>query len=403
MENDAGYFNQTGGSVNDRAALVVCGLAGCLSGFTVPIVGLMPAGELILVVVAPWVLLKTYFRRGWCVRMQQLNWFKLMLVLIGVMAFGYVASDLYRGTATNNLLRGWARVGFFAVDLVTITYLIGSSWRRFFVFVLALYLGGTANAVINGPLNGEWWKFGVGYTITVVGLFAVAGRSSFLQVVVALLLGVLSLVLGARSLGSVCFLTGGLLGLRHARGVLKALVVLISIVAIGITFFSVKSVVDENQDHSGSNIERRSMIETAAEAFIGSPLIGQGSWFTATKIHVLEERMAKNDPNFRGYSEDEVKRIAIHSQLLVSLAEGGILGGLFFLGLAVLLFKTLRTLVRQPMPHRALLFYMVLSALWNLCMSPFSGVARIEIILGLSVCLLVILQQQGELSEDFRE
>jgi hypothetical protein len=36
-------------------------------------------------------------------------------------------------------------------------------------------------------------------------------------------------------------------------------------------------------------------------------------------------------------------------------------------------------------------------------MSPFSGIARTEIVLAICACLLVILQRQGELSEDYSE
>ena len=79
------------------------------------------------------------------------------------------------------------------------------------------------------------------------------------------------------------------------------------------------------------------------------------------------------------------------------------MGGLFFLFMGGLLLKTLRTLVNNPMPHRTFLFYLVIAGLWNLCMSPFSGFARIEIVLAICACLLVILQQQGELTEDYRE
>jgi hypothetical protein len=45
----------------------------------------------------------------------------------------------------------------------------------------------------------------------------------------------------------------------------------------------------------------------------------------------------------------------------------------------------------------------VFTGLWNLMMSPFSGAARVEIILIACTALLMILQRQGELPEDYRE
>ncbi len=142
----------------------------------------------------------------------------------------------------------------------------------------------------------------------------------------------------------------------------------------------------------------------AGEAFVSSPLIGQGSWFIATqKLAELEENRAYHDPKFHHYTPEEARMIAIHSQILVTLAEGGILGGAFFLGYAALLLKTLVTLQRHSVPFVALSTYIVFTGFWNLLMSPFSGVARIEIVLIVCNCLLLILQRQGELAENYRE
>lgn len=390
-------------SIGILGPLVVCALAGFLSGFTVSLVGQLPIGELVLMLVAPFMLFRLVGRRGWPARLQQLGWFKILLVLVGVMAAGYIGSDLYRGTTYMNAARGWARVFFLALDLVTIVFLINESWRRLYIFVFALYFARSVEAFAIGEVSAEWWKFGVGYTLTAVSLFALGGRGPIIQVVVALILSGINLALGARSLGGICLLTGGLLWLRHARGVFKPLALLTATVATVVMFIAANRVFLENQDHVGSNIERQSMIETAAELFISSPLVGQGSWFTVKRIGELETRRARVDPSFRGYSEEEARKISIHSQLLTGLAEAGILGGAFFLCLGALLLKTLVTLVNNSVPHRAFLFYLIIAGLWNLCMTPFSGVTRVELALAISACLLVILQLQGEILEKHGE
>jgi O-antigen ligase len=120
-------------------------------------------------------------------------------------------------------------------------------------------------------------------------------------------------------------------------------------------------------------------------------------------ISRIEEKRQALESTFRGYTAEEARKLSIHSQLLVSLAEGGILGGAFFLGLGALVLKTLRSLTVSSVPYRAFLFYIVLTGAWNLLMSPFSGVARVEIALLVCTGLLVILQRQGELPEDERE
>ncbi len=390
--------------IRHRSPIVLCALVGFLSAFTVLLVGLVPVGELLMLAIFPWVLIRAWLQRGWPVRLQQLTWSRILFIALLLMGLGYIGSDLYRGTATDNFLRGWARVGFLGIDLVVVTFLISSSWTRFYVFYLALNLGSVVNAFVSDQPIDDWWKFGVGYPITALCLFLVAGRNTFVQIVTSLVLGTISLALGSRNLGGVCLLAGGLYWWRYARGALRPLAMFLSLGALVAMFIAANDVLLSNQRHEGSNVERQSMIETAGEAFLSSPLIGQGSWFTASHLmQRLEDRIASKDPTFHGYTEDQARGITIHSQLLISLAEGGILGGAFFLCFGLLLFKILGTLLTNPMPHRLFLFYVVLLGLWNLGMSPFSGVARVEIILTVAACLLAILQRRDELSDDYAE
>jgi hypothetical protein len=290
------------------------------------------------------------------------------------------------------------------VDFISIAYLIDGSWLRLTSFVLALYVGGSMNAWFTGPLNDQWWEFGVGYTISASLLYLCAGRAVFIQMMVALCLGIVSLCLAARSLGGICLLTSVLYGIRYARGIFRPLAILGAAGAMVALLFAANNIILQNQNKEASNLERQSMIETATEAFITSPVIGQGSWFTASELlSRLEEKRESHDPTFHGYSEEEARQVSIHSQLLVALAEGGIFGGIFFIFYGGLLLKTLRTLTRYPVPHRAFVLYLVIAGLWDLCMSPFSGVARTEICVAVCACLLVVMQRQGELAEDFRE
>ncbi|HMD60691.1 MAG TPA: hypothetical protein VKG78_04645 [Opitutaceae bacterium] len=383
----------------------LCVVSGFLCAFTVSFVGQIPVGELVLAMVFLWVLLRSIVNRGWPTRMQQLGWYKALITLVAVMAVGYVASDLYRGTSGENLARGWARVGFLGIDLVAIAYLVDGSWARLQATVFALYVGGSVNAALTGPLFEKWWEFGIGYTVTAFVLFICAGRATVIQVTAALAMAAVSFSQGARSLGGICILVAVLFGLRHARGIIRPLAFLVAAGALASLLLTANSVILQNLGKEGSTIERRSMIETAGEAFISSPFIGQGSWFTSSRkmLAQLEERRERLDPKFHGYSDDQGRQLSIHSQLMVALAEGGILGGSFFIFYGALLLKTLRSLTRNPVPHRAFVLYLVIAGIWNLCMSPFSGVARTEICLAICACLLAIMQRQGELPENFSE
>jgi O-antigen ligase len=211
-------------------------------------------------------------------------------------------------------------------------------------------------------------------------------------------------VLSARSLGGIALLSGVLYGVRFAHGVKRPIVFLAAAAAMVVVVIAAQQTMQENPDKMSSNIERTSMIETAAESFISSPIVGQGTWYASSKMmrHIEQHRM-DIDPKFHGYSEEEAKTLTIHSQILTALAEAGILGGAFFIAYGALILKTIRTLTKYPVPHRAFVLYLLVDGLWNLCMSPFSGASRVSISLVVCASLLVILQRQDELSDYYRE
>lgn len=383
---------------------IACGVVGLACGFTVQVVGQLPVGEILLLAICPWPVFRAVRMRGWRARIQQLRWYQMLLILAGVAELGYVISDLYRGTPASFEIRGWARVGLLAVDLVTIAYLIDRSWTRLWVFTTAFIFGTFINALILGPLFDRWWEFAIGAPVAAFGFFICAWLPAFAPILVALIVTGLSLVFGARSLAGIALLSSALFALRYARGILRPMAIAGMVIAMGAVLYAAQAVVQYDENKTNSNIERESMIETAAEEFASSPLIGQGTWYAASKmLRSVEEHREDLDPKFHGYSEEEARTLSIHSQLLVTLAEGGILGGLFFIFYGGLICKTLRSLIRTPVPHRAFVIYMLVDGLWNLCMSPFSGGARIDIVLVICACLLVIVQRQGELSDHFRE
>jgi len=84
-----------------------------------------------------------------------------------------------------------------------------------------------------------------------------------------------------------------------------------------------------------SDIERTAMVTAALEAFESSPLIGHGSWFSNSDVYenfmVLRHEAALRE-HVGGFASPNQTpdAMALHSQLLVALAEGGLFGGAFF-------------------------------------------------------------------------
>jgi hypothetical protein len=104
-----------------------------------------------------------------------------------------------------------------------------------------------------------------------------------------------------------------------------------------------------------------------------------------------------------GFSADDATGVAIHSQLLVSVAEGGLLGGLFFFvyGAGLLWALTHCTVCEAPHALTAVFLLTITMAIWNLAFSPFSGVHRIWI--GIAAGLLVYIHAQAYSFAEERE
>ena len=150
-----------------------------------------------------------------------------------------------------------------------------------------------------------------------------------------------------------------------------------------------------------SNVERSAMLQAAWEGFTKSPLVGQGSWFSNS--NVMDEFLAIRMQNARiagvgGFAEDDAEGMAIHSQILVALAEGGLFGAAFFFAYgALLLWGLWFCLTDAPWDWTLPIgLFVLLVAFWNLLMSPFSGTHRVEIAMAVGL-LLILWRQRAQL------
>lgn len=377
----------------------MCGLVGFTTPFMVRIGGNFPVGEWLLLVAAAAAIVVRAVRHQWPTGAARTRIFTILLVLQIIGLAAYIGSDLYRGSAPEDYIRGWARMAFVAIDIIGLASLIGSSWRRFIVLIAGFALGQAASALTIGPLFGAWWKFGFAVPVTYLALIAVGRRGHLLGAIVALLLGVLHVVLEFRSLGLECLLVVVALYLVRLPRLWRLAVVFATLGAIGLTLGGLfDDGVQKGLSRHSSDAERRAMMEVAAEAFAESPIIGQGSWFSATKVRSrIENRYIRLSDNFSGYTEEQERELALHSQLLTALAEGGIFGGAFFLTYGLLLLWTLAYCLRTTRPQQPLVLLLLIEALWNLAIAPFSGPARVEIAATAVLCLLLWQQARGRL------
>jgi hypothetical protein len=309
-------------------------------------------------------------------------------------------SDLYRQSSPHDMARGWARMVFLEVDVIAMAYLFVTDRLSFFFYLFAELAGEVARAVLIGSLFGDIWKFGFGVPVT----FLVVGCACLAGPVVAMaslfLMGSVSLVLDFRSYGAICFLVAALTGLQQFNRQLRPwLIPMVALTLVASFFVYKQSQADNAHRATRSDVSRSSMLITASEAFLRSPLIGQGSWFSNTDVwenFLMIRRERARQAHVGGFPEENEGSgtVAFHSQILVALAEGGIFGASFFFVFGYLMVRTYFDLCfNRPWERASPLFLLVLtSSLCNLFLSPFSGAHRVYIA---AACGLIFMLHAG--------
>ena len=380
----------------DLVTGLVAFFAGLLTAFTVSVVGEMPVGELVLFAVAGWVVLNVLVTRHWpCALLRH----KLFWILLGaqMLALGaYVFSDLYCGSSTHDIARGWGRMVFLSVDLLAMAYLAGCSTRNISFYLIGQLAGDFAHSIFFGALFGDWWKFGAGIPVTYL-LFALAIRGGpYLTVCVAFGMALFHLMLDFRSFGGICVLVGVLTGMQLLPRTLRPwLAPAILVASLG--GFLVYQQIHQNDAHRStrSDVSRSAMMIAAWEAIERHPLTGNGSWFSHSDVwdnFMIIRRDRARLAHVGGFPEanEDPGTVAFHTQILVSLAEGGFFGGTFFIVFGSLLVHALYSLAftRLWRRHYPIFGLVLVTALWNVFFSPFSGAHRVYIAAACGVLLL---------------
>lgn len=381
------------------AALVAAGLS---TNFTVGLVGAFPVGEFVLAGALGVVVLHLALRRtlpGSLLR-SRLLW--TFVACQGIALLGYVFSDLSWGSSPNDTARGWARMIFLGLDVVAIAFLFDVPGRRpeigFIAFQVGYALGGTVATLLGNVLFDDYWKFGWASPVTILVLLLAPRFGFWVGQAAGIALGFLHMVMDFRSLAAICLLVPALTLFQRFPVRQRWLAIGVS----GVTALAMLTAGlrlsgrgGENVRASRSDIERSAMAQAAWEGFLRSPWLGNGSWFS--KSNVMQEFFAIRYENsivsgIGSFERDELDNgPTIHSQILACLAEGGLLGGCFFLFYGAMLLWGLGTVVLTH-PWRVwsnLFVFFLLLKLCDLATSPFSGAHRVLIAVGVGVILLL--------------
>ena len=253
-------------------------------------------------------------------------------------------------------------------------------------------------ALILPPLFNEYWKFGFGYPVTILTLFVVSRYFGlWAPIFASLALGALHALMGFRSMGATC-IGLGLINVLFLipRQIRKMIVIAAALMALITAPWTTTKMFAQTADQTNrSNVERAAMLQTAWEAFLESPLIGHGSWFSNTNVMdnflLIRSEKAAEAGGATGFADDNAEGIAIHSQILDTLAEGGFFGAMFFIGFAVfILWGFWFCLVESPWtPLTPMRIFILFNSFWDVWMSPFSGTVRVSI--GTTAALILVL------------
>ncbi len=362
-------------------------LIGLFTQTSVNVVGNMPLAELVILATLGVIIIRgAVEKRGLSGLFKtRIFWVFLAAQLIAFSA--YVFSDLYRGSTPNDMLRGWSRMIFLGIDIIVFTSLFGAQESCFIWSQVGMMFGGVLAMFLEGAQYDDYWKFGIGAPVTMAVFMVGPYVGRFLCIGLIGALGILHLSLDFRSVGGICFIAVVLLCVHSLPRQIR-MWVLVPAIVMGATltfWMNNRAQSEEAARGNRSTVERTAMVVAASEAILESPLIGQGSWFSRSPVienFLLLRAQGAKIAGVHGYSVDaEETNIAIHSQLLVSVAEGGLFGGTFFVIFGVMLLWALWycTVERQTYDKPPFSFFFLLNAVWNVLFSPFSGSHRIGI------------------------
>ncbi len=391
---DAGSAFQGKG---ERLAMTAAFLIGALNPFSIRLVGLMPVSEVVILLFLGWLALFVVLS-GWSPFGVEAP--RVLLLLLACQAIGlggYVLSDLLRGSSAGDMMRGWSRMIFLGLDICALAFLLQAAPRVTGALAWGL-VAGVLEPLLFGPLFGDWWKFGFGTPLTLALILAGSWLLGPPGAIIALLsAAVAHFYLDFRGMTVLCLCAAGLLSLRWFPRTLRRVLFGAGVLtALLLAPLATRHLIHPSDDRaSRSNAERSAMLQAAGEAFLASPLIGYGSWFSNTGVmdEFLEIRKINAQlARVGGFDDTDAETTAIHSQLLVSLAEGGIFGAAFFIVYGLLLVIAIY-LAAVELPFQTFLpfvLFFLCHGFFSLLMSPFSGSHRVEIAITAALILQCI-------------
>jgi hypothetical protein len=385
-------------------------LVGFFQPVTIGFVGRIPISELLLLIVLLHAALAVVSTRALPAPLPSPRILAFVLLCQLVAFASYIVSDLWHESLPFDFVRGWVRMIFLPLNIAALALLFGAGNQTFVLFHIGLVCS-LVFPYLGPPLFHDYWKFCFGYPVTLVILLVTPRLFGLWATVGATVgLGFLHLIMRFRSLGAICLFLAALIVVATTLPRLwrKYLFIICTPIFVVASPWALESFLTGGQGTvTRSNVERSAMIQAAWEGFLESPLIGNGSWFSKSDVWdnflMIRSQKERESGQGLGFDPRDFEGVAIHSQILTALAEGGILGGTFFLMYTVLILTGFWFMLTDAswhylMPLRLLI---LVSGLYGVFMDPFSGTSRLSI--GITVALsLVLLTEKALISRSLR-
>lgn len=319
------------------------------------------------------------------------------IICLTVSYLAYIVTDIIVNTPTINLLRGWARMGFLITDIFGL-YVICRK-NRYNLYPMLLGFALSAYFMPHNTLQGDFsvrWKSELAFSwvnaVCILAVFLGRNRAAIYAAMSLLPLGLISIALDSRMVGGVCIavsvaLLSKTLASRRNRNLLLVVLAIAAIVGGVGTYYMLQHTSQEYAlRREGSNVARATAILTALQHIGQHPFMGTGSW------NVSEEHMNQHRANTTNLGGKLVSTGMVlgHSQILQAAVEAGGFGSAFFVLFLVYLGNSLWWVLKGPLDRfSAFAMFNILMCIWHCLFSPLGGGQRIEIAVGVCICLLM--------------
>lgn len=395
-------------------------LFGFLALFYINVGGQLYISEILLILFAPVLWLK----RG---KALLRNPDARKIIVFGALWFlGQVVTDIIRKTPKADLMRGWASIIVLLICFSSLYLLLGTNIRRIKIFTLGYALSGLVSLFFQpSPHFASYrWEFGYGQPVILliflIIIYISRGQLSGMRRWFWLIIGVglISIILGARSLGGIMLLTGGIMLFRTNSFTWKLLARprVVNLILAGLIIFGMvlgiivgysyagrqglfgeyanyKFELQNNGNIIGSLLGGRVEILASSWAIVDSPIIGHGSWakdmkyrFYLLELKDLGFNLSLDQLNDLVNSDD---LIPAHSHLTQAWVWGGILGAIFWGWVLIFVNKVVLKVNALPNELYLLVIYFGIAAVWDILFSPFGAIYRLVWVLRFLVFLSV--------------